>query len=343
MSSTRAAEVLGSATGGGARLPRGPGCRRARLHAGLVGVPPAHGDHDGVLVPERAAEAASLGLVPPAVPTTWWRSRDFPDAPRRHGHVRLRVVRPAGSARSGRRRSAAEVIWIDHHRSNDGLGTIPLIDPAASSTCEMVFRLIEAMGGGDAGRDRRLPVRRARDGHRPVPVRGDHARDAPHRRRAPRASVRSRAHGAGAVRGQPARSTCGSRPSRSARATRRPGRRPGVDVPDAGRPGRRRRRTERDRRSDRPDPHGPRRRRRGRAQAAAGRPVQGQHPVARGARPRGDRRRLRRRRAPAGGRIHLGARPGGHDRAAGRRVARARAPSRDRPGRAAARRQARRR
>jgi phosphoesterase RecJ-like protein len=42
---------------------------------------------------------------------------------------------------------ARELIWIDHHRSNDGLGTIPLIDPDASSTCEMVFRLIEAMGG----------------------------------------------------------------------------------------------------------------------------------------------------------------------------------------------------
>ncbi len=43
--------------------------------------------------------------------------------------------------------NAGEVIWIDHHRSNDGLGTVPLIDPAASSTCEMVFRLIEVMGG----------------------------------------------------------------------------------------------------------------------------------------------------------------------------------------------------
>jgi phosphoesterase RecJ-like protein len=42
---------------------------------------------------------------------------------------------------------AGELIWIDHHRSNDGLGTIPLVDPSASSTCEMVFRLIEAMGG----------------------------------------------------------------------------------------------------------------------------------------------------------------------------------------------------
>ncbi|MGH2539963.1 MAG: DHH family phosphoesterase [Actinomycetota bacterium] len=42
---------------------------------------------------------------------------------------------------------AGELIWIDHHRSNDGLGTIPLVDPAASSTCEMVFRLIATMGG----------------------------------------------------------------------------------------------------------------------------------------------------------------------------------------------------
>lgn len=43
---------------------------------------------------------------------------------------------------------AKEVVWIDHHKSNEGLGTIPLIDPTASSTCEMVARLIGAMGGG---------------------------------------------------------------------------------------------------------------------------------------------------------------------------------------------------
>jgi bifunctional oligoribonuclease and PAP phosphatase NrnA len=43
---------------------------------------------------------------------------------------------------------AGQVIWIDHHRSNDGTGvTISVIDPSASSTCEMVFRLIEEMGG----------------------------------------------------------------------------------------------------------------------------------------------------------------------------------------------------
>jgi phosphoesterase RecJ-like protein len=42
---------------------------------------------------------------------------------------------------------AGEVIWIDHHRSNDGLGTIPLVDPEASSTCEIVFRLSRRIGG----------------------------------------------------------------------------------------------------------------------------------------------------------------------------------------------------
>jgi phosphoesterase RecJ-like protein len=42
---------------------------------------------------------------------------------------------------------AKELIWIDHHRSNDGHGTIRLVDPDASSTCEMVARLIDALGG----------------------------------------------------------------------------------------------------------------------------------------------------------------------------------------------------
>jgi phosphoesterase RecJ-like protein len=42
---------------------------------------------------------------------------------------------------------ARELIWIDHHRSNDGHGTVRLVDPDASSTCEMVVRLIDAIGG----------------------------------------------------------------------------------------------------------------------------------------------------------------------------------------------------
>jgi len=43
--------------------------------------------------------------------------------------------------------AATELIWIDHHRSNDGRGTIRLVDPDASSTCEVVARLIDAIGG----------------------------------------------------------------------------------------------------------------------------------------------------------------------------------------------------
>jgi phosphoesterase RecJ-like protein len=41
---------------------------------------------------------------------------------------------------------AGELIWLDHHRSNEGLGTIPLNDPTASSTCEVAVRLLDAMG-----------------------------------------------------------------------------------------------------------------------------------------------------------------------------------------------------
>jgi phosphoesterase RecJ-like protein len=48
-------------------------------------------------------------------------------------------------ARSAAR--AETLIWIDHHVSNEGLGTIPLIDPRASSTCEIVWRLIREIGG----------------------------------------------------------------------------------------------------------------------------------------------------------------------------------------------------
>jgi len=42
---------------------------------------------------------------------------------------------------------AKTLIWIDHHVSNQGHGTIPLIDPRASSTAEIVWRLVREMGG----------------------------------------------------------------------------------------------------------------------------------------------------------------------------------------------------
>lgn len=43
---------------------------------------------------------------------------------------------------------ARTVIVIDHHRTNEGFGTIDLIDPDAAATAEIVFRLIERIGGG---------------------------------------------------------------------------------------------------------------------------------------------------------------------------------------------------
>jgi phosphoesterase RecJ-like protein len=52
---------------------------------------------------------------------------------------RLAMLGPAA-------RRAGELIWLDHHRSNDGLGSISLNDPDASSTCEVAARLVDVMG-----------------------------------------------------------------------------------------------------------------------------------------------------------------------------------------------------
>lgn len=73
-------------------------------------------------------------------------ARDFPESPAVMVTLDCASFDRLGPlGRSASR--ASEVIWIDHHRSNDGLGTIPLVDPAASSSCEIVLRLIEAIGG----------------------------------------------------------------------------------------------------------------------------------------------------------------------------------------------------
>jgi bifunctional oligoribonuclease and PAP phosphatase NrnA len=42
---------------------------------------------------------------------------------------------------------AAQSIVIDHHRTNPGFGTVVVLDPEASSTAEIVFRLVRRMGG----------------------------------------------------------------------------------------------------------------------------------------------------------------------------------------------------
>jgi bifunctional oligoribonuclease and PAP phosphatase NrnA len=43
---------------------------------------------------------------------------------------------------------AATAIVIDHHRTNPGFGSVNVIDPDAAATAELVFRLIERIGGG---------------------------------------------------------------------------------------------------------------------------------------------------------------------------------------------------
>ena len=76
-------------------------------------------------------------LVPPG---------DFPSAP--PVLVTLDCASPDRlGALIGASRKAGEVIWIDHHVSNEGPGTIPVIDPEASSTAEIVYRLMREMGG----------------------------------------------------------------------------------------------------------------------------------------------------------------------------------------------------
>lgn len=72
--------------------------------------------------------------------------KDFPTEP--EAMVALDTASPD---RLGPLAAAAEAsecaIVIDHHRTNPGFGTIILLDPNASSTSEMVFRLIRSIGG----------------------------------------------------------------------------------------------------------------------------------------------------------------------------------------------------
>jgi phosphoesterase RecJ-like protein len=73
-------------------------------------------------------------------------SQEFPKEPQTMVTCDAASMDRLGSLAASAAR-ARELIWIDHHVSNEGLGTIPLIDPSASSTCEMVYRLVRTMGG----------------------------------------------------------------------------------------------------------------------------------------------------------------------------------------------------
>jgi phosphoesterase RecJ-like protein len=85
-----------------------------------------------------------LAILDGAVPLV--ESKDFPAEP--PVMVALDTAAPdrlgvlwANAERAG------EVIVIDHHRTNPGFGSILVLDPSASSTAELVFRLIERLGG----------------------------------------------------------------------------------------------------------------------------------------------------------------------------------------------------
>ena len=48
---------------------------------------------------------------------------------------------------AGNANRAAQLIVVDHHATNPGFGSISVLDPTASSTAELVFRLVQRIGG----------------------------------------------------------------------------------------------------------------------------------------------------------------------------------------------------
>ena len=223
---------------------------------------------------------------------------------------------------------ATTLIWIDHHVTNEGLGTIPIIDPSASSTCELVWRLLKVLGRRDARSRPRCACTR---GSSPTPGGSSTRRSGRTRSAWRRSSASSRSTTPGSCRRSTR--TTGSRTSVcSASSLERVRVEPDADLVwtyltradlDEARPG-----TGRRRRPDRPGPHGARGGRRGRGQAAARRAVQGEPAFARRARRGGRGRALRGRGAPARLRLHLQPGTGGHGRVAqGRPRRRARGPA----------------
>ena len=99
---------------------------------------------------------------------------DFPDAPAvmvTCDCASFDRLGPLGRAAS----NAGELIWIDHHRSNDGLGIDPLDRSGGVIHVRDGLSPDRRDGRPDAGRDRRMPLRRARHRHGTLPVRGHHA------------------------------------------------------------------------------------------------------------------------------------------------------------------------
>jgi len=94
---------------------------------------------------------AAPAWIEPLVDPAWIvEAKDFPRSPEvmvcldTASADRLGVLSPQ-LARAG------EVIVIDNHKTNPGFGSVVVLDPAASSTAELVVRLVERMGGELAG------------------------------------------------------------------------------------------------------------------------------------------------------------------------------------------------
>jgi phosphoesterase RecJ-like protein len=141
----RAAEVLASAEDVALACHLNPDADALGSMLGLSAFLRARGISTVCSFPNEPLELPPWGVLLPGSDDLV-EVRDFPPAPQV-----MVTCDCASSDRLGPLEAAAsnatELIWIDHHRSNPGSGTIPLIDPAASSTCEIVFRLIGAIGG----------------------------------------------------------------------------------------------------------------------------------------------------------------------------------------------------
>ncbi len=109
----------------------------------------------GYLSSRGASVVCSWGnqpLAPPgwvsALSGTEWivEAKDFPRAPEIMVCLDTAAPDRLGVLAANAER-AGELIVIDHHRTNPGFGSVLVLDPVASSTAELVFRLIERMGG----------------------------------------------------------------------------------------------------------------------------------------------------------------------------------------------------
>ena len=72
--------------------------------------------------------------------------------------------------------SAPFTVNIDHHHDNSRFGDVNLVDAAASSTGEVLRDVIRELGHRADARAGGAALRRARDRHRPLPVREHDAR-----------------------------------------------------------------------------------------------------------------------------------------------------------------------